>query len=57
MHPAGNNHPCGTKELDRDASGRLKSSLRNKKARQRCIRLVEIIPAEQKSKLGIHLAG
>ena len=49
MHPAGNNHPCGTKELAGDASGRMKSSLRNKKARQRYIRPETIIPAEQKS--------
>ena len=49
MHLAGNNHPCGTKELAGDAFDRLKSSLWNKKARQRCIRPETIIPAEQKS--------
>ena len=49
MHPAGNNHPCGTKKLAGDASDWLKSSLRHKKASWGCIRLVEIIPAEQKS--------
>ncbi len=49
MHPAGNNHPCGTKKLDRDASGRKQSSLWNKRASWGCIRPVEIIPAEQKN--------
>ena len=29
MHPGGRNNPCGTKEPDRDASGRPKSSLWN----------------------------
>ena len=29
MHSAGRNNPCGTKEPDRDASGRPKSSLWN----------------------------
>ena len=49
MHPAGNNHLCGTKELDRDTSGRKQSSLRNKRATWGYIRPVEIISVEQKS--------
>ena len=57
MHPAGNNHPCGTKELAGDASSQKKSSLWNKKASWGCIRPVEIIPAEQKSKTEMHPAG
>ncbi len=57
MHPAGNNHPCGTKKLAGDTSGRLKSSLRNKKASWGCIWLVEIISTEPKSKTGMHPAG
>ena len=42
MHPDGNNHPCGIKELAGDASGQKKSSLWNKKASWGCIWLVEI---------------
>ena len=49
MHLARRNHLCGTKKLDRDASGRLKSSLQNKKASWGCIRPEEIISVEQKS--------
>ena len=49
MHLTGGNHPYGTKKLAGDASGWLKSSLRHKKASWGCIRLVEIIPAAQKS--------
>ena len=57
MHPVGQNNPCGTKESDRDASGRAKSSLRHKRARQRCIQPGEIIPVEQKSQIKMHSAG
>ena len=57
MHPAGNNHPCGTKKLAGDVSGRLKSSLRNKKTSWGYIRPVEIISTEPKSKTEMHLAG
>ena len=32
MNPAGWNHPYKTKKQDKDESGRMKSSLRNKKA-------------------------
>ena len=57
MHLDGRNHLCGTKKLAGDASDRLKSSLRNKKASWGYIWLVEIIPAEQKSKTEMHPAG
>ncbi len=57
MHPAGNNHPCGTKELPGDASSQKKSSLWNKKASWGCIRPVEIISTEPKSKTGMHPAS
>ena len=52
MHPAGNNHPCGTKKLAGDTSGRKQSSLRNKKASWGCIWRVEIISVEQKASWG-----
>ena len=54
MNPEGRNHPCRTKEQARDESGRKKSSLRKKRARQGCIREEEIIPVEEKSKLGMN---
>ena len=57
IQPDGWNNPYGRKKQAGDASGRLKSSLWNKKARQRCIRPVEIIPAEQKIKTEMHPAG
>jgi len=49
MNLGGGNNPYGTKELAGDDSGRLKSSLRHKKASWGCIRLEEIISVEQKS--------
>jgi len=49
MHLDGRNHLCGTKKLAGDASGRLKSSLQNKKASWGYIRPEEIISVEQKS--------
>ena len=57
MNPGGRNNPCRTKEHARDESGRKKSSLRKKRARQGCIREEEIIPAEEKSKLGMNPEG
>ena len=55
MKPGGRNHPCGRKEHARDESDRKKSSLWNKRASQGCIRGEEIIPAEEKSKIEMHL--
>ena len=57
MHPDGGNHLYRTKKPDRDASEQKKSSLQTKRASWGCIRTVEIIPAEQISKLGMHPAG
>ena len=57
MHLARRNHPHRTKKPDRDTSEQKKSSLRKKRASQGCIRSVEIIPAEQKSRIGMHPAG
>ena len=57
MYPARRNHLCGTKKLAGDVSGQKKSSLWNKKASWGYIRPETIIPAEQKSYLGMHLAG
>ena len=44
---AGGNIPCGEIVQDRDVFSRRKLSLRNKRARQGCIWLAEIIPVEQ----------
>ena len=57
MKPSGRNHPCGAKEQAGDESGRKKSSLRKKKASWGCICPIEIIPAEEKGKLGIKQGG
>ena len=57
MNLAGRNHPCGEKEQAGDESERKKSSLRKKKASWGCKRAVEIIPAEEKSRLGMNPGG
>ena len=56
MHLAEKNNPYRTKKPNRDASGRMKSSLRKKRASWGCIWLEEIISTEQISKLGMHPA-
>ncbi len=57
MNLAGRNHLCGRKKQAGDESGRKKSSLRKKKASWGCICPIDIIPAEEKSELGMNLAG
>ena len=57
MNLADRNHPCGGKEQAGDESGRKKSSLWRKRASWGCKRAVEIIPAEEKSRLGMNPVG
>ena len=57
MHSVGRNNPCGAKEQDRDASDRGKVIPVVKKRKQGCIQSGEIIPVEQKCRIGMHLTG
>ena len=57
MHPADRNNPCGAEKKDRDASVRGKVIPVVKKEKQGCIQSGEIIPVEQKSRIGMHLTG